>query len=166
MQETDIKVLVTGATGLLGSHIVERLVLQGFQVRALARMTSNLDHLRTTGAKIVFGDIEDRSSLPAALEGVEVVFHTAARVMPGWGSWQQFEAAIVKGTENMLWAGQSRRSSSPADWPYTWAAIIELWSKLVRAKEMSYINRASLRHLNVEILMDVSRVKNQLGWEP
>jgi len=36
-----MKVLVTGATGLLGSHIVERLVAQGYQVRALARKTSD-----------------------------------------------------------------------------------------------------------------------------
>jgi uncharacterized protein YbjT (DUF2867 family) len=40
-----MKVLVTGATGLLGSHIVERLAAQNYQVRALARKTSSIDHL-------------------------------------------------------------------------------------------------------------------------
>jgi len=97
-----MKVLVTGGTGLLGSHIVECLVAQGYQVRALARKTSDIGHLRSTGVEIIFGDIEDRNSLPPALKGVSIVFHAAARVTPGWGSWQQFEATIVKGTENLL----------------------------------------------------------------
>lgn len=78
-----MKVLVTGATGLLGSHIVERLVAQGYQVRALARKTSDIGHLRSTGVEIVFGDIENRNSLPPALKGIKVVFHAAARVTPG-----------------------------------------------------------------------------------
>ena len=97
-----MKVLVTGSTGLLGSHIVERLVAQGYQVRALARKTSDVGHLRSTGVEIVFSDIEDRNSLPPALKGISIVFHAAARVTPGWGSWQQFEATIVRGTENLL----------------------------------------------------------------
>jgi nucleoside-diphosphate-sugar epimerase len=99
-----VKVLVTGATGLLGSHIVERSVAQGHEVRALARKTSDVGHLRLTGVETVFGDVEHRNSLPPALKGIEVVFHAAGRVTPGWGSWQQFETTIVRGTENLLWA--------------------------------------------------------------
>ena len=94
--------LVTGATGFIGSHIVERLQEQGHEVRALARKTSDLSHLNTTGAEIVFGDIEDYDSLCPAVEGVDVVFHAAARVMPGWGKWEDFERETVRGTENML----------------------------------------------------------------
>jgi len=97
-----MKTLVTGSTGLLGSHIVEALLEQGHEVRALARVTSNISHLKTTGAEIVFGDIEDYDSLRPAVEGVDLVFHAAARVTPGWGVWEEFEACIVKGTENML----------------------------------------------------------------
>jgi len=97
-----MKALVTGATGFLGSHIVERLLEKGHEVRALARKTSNLSHLKTTGAEIVFGDVEDCDSLCPAVDGVEVVFHAAARVMPGWGEWPDFECCIVRGTENML----------------------------------------------------------------
>jgi len=97
-----MKALVTGATGCIGSHIVEALLAQGHEVRALARRTSNISHLKTTGAEIVFGDVEDYDSLRAAVDGVDVVFHAAARVMPGWGVWEDFENCIVKGTENML----------------------------------------------------------------
>ncbi len=80
-----MKSLVTGAKGYLGIHIVERLLEQGHEVRALARKTSDIRHLKTTGAEIVFGDIEDYDSLVPAVDGVDVVFHAAARVMPGWG---------------------------------------------------------------------------------
>ena len=97
-----VKTAVTGSTGLLGSHIVERLLAQGHEVRALARRTSDISHLKTTGAEIIIGDIEDYDSLRPLVEGVELVFHAAAKVMPGWGSWQEFESCIVKGTENML----------------------------------------------------------------
>jgi len=97
-----MKALVTGATGYIGSHIVERLLEQGHEVRTLARKTSDLSHLNTTSAEIVFGDVEDYDSLVSAIDGVDVVFHAAARVMPGWGVWEDFENCIVKGTENLL----------------------------------------------------------------
>ena len=97
-----MKALVTGATGYLGSHIVERLIEQGHEVRALARKTSDITHLKTTAAEIILGDIEEYDSLVPAVNGVDVVFHAAARVMPGWGVWEDFENCIVRGTENML----------------------------------------------------------------
>ena len=97
-----MKALVTGSTGFLGSHVVERLLAEGYEVRALARTTSNITHLKNTGAEIVFGDVEDYDSLCPVVEGIDVVFHAAGRVTPGWGRWQQFEAPIARGTENML----------------------------------------------------------------
>jgi len=106
-----MKALVTGATGLLGSHIVERLLEQGHEVRALARKTSDLSYLKTTGAEIVFGDVEDYDGICHAVGGIELVFHTAARVMPGWGKWQEFESCIVKGTENILRASAEAKVS-------------------------------------------------------
>jgi len=86
----------------LGSHLVERLLAQGHEVRALARKTSDITHLKNTGAEIIFGDVEDYESLLPAVKGVDVVYHAAARVMPGWGEWKLFESSIIKGTDNML----------------------------------------------------------------
>ncbi|MBM3156927.1 MAG: NAD-dependent epimerase/dehydratase family protein [Chloroflexi bacterium] len=94
--------LVTGATGFIGSHIVERLIERGHEVRALARKSSDISHLKTTNARIFFGDVEDYDSLLPAVKGVDIVYHAAARVMPGWGAWKWFEASIIKGTDNML----------------------------------------------------------------
>ena len=97
-----MKTLVTGSTGLVGSAFVERLLAKGHEVRALARKTSDLSHLKTTKAEIVFGDITEYESLPPIVQGIENVFHTAAKVTPGWGTWDEFEKTTVQGTENML----------------------------------------------------------------
>lgn len=97
-----MKTLVTGSTGLVGSAFVERLLAKGHEVRALARKTSDLSHLKTTKAEIVFGDITEYESLPPIVQGIETVFHTAAKVTPGWGTWDEFEKTTVQGTENML----------------------------------------------------------------
>ena len=106
-----MRALVTGATGFLGSHVVEQMLEQGYEVCALARRTSDIGHLETTGAAIVFGDVEDIESLRHAVSGVDVVVHAAARVMPGWGHWSDYDRCIVKGTENVL------RASAQADVP-------------------------------------------------
>jgi nucleoside-diphosphate-sugar epimerase len=97
-----MKTLVTGSTGLVGSTLVERLIGKGYEVRALARKTSDLSHLKTTRAEIVFGDITDYDTLPPVVQGIDIVFHTAARVIPGWGAWEEYEKTNVEGTENML----------------------------------------------------------------
>jgi nucleoside-diphosphate-sugar epimerase len=97
-----MKVLVTGATGLLGSHLVDRLLEQGHEVRALSRKTSDTSHLKTTGAEMMFASFEDYNTILATVHDVDVVIHTAARVMPGWGTWEDFESAAVKGTKNLL----------------------------------------------------------------
>jgi len=97
-----MKTLVTGSTGLVGSTLVERLIARGHEVRALARKTSDLSHLKTTKAEIVFGDITDYETLPPVVRGIEIVFHAAARVIPGWGAWEEYEKTTVEGTENML----------------------------------------------------------------
>ncbi len=97
-----MKTLVTGSTGLVGSALVERLLAEGCEVRALARNTSDLSHLKETQAEIVFGDLHEYDTLAPIMQGVEIVFHAAAKVTPGWGTWEEFEKTTVHGTENIL----------------------------------------------------------------
>jgi nucleoside-diphosphate-sugar epimerase len=97
-----MKTLVTGSTGCVGSAFVERLVARGYEVRALARKTSDISHLKTTGAEIVFGDVADFDTLPPVVKGIDIVFHCAAKVTPGWGAWKEYENTTVRGTENVL----------------------------------------------------------------
>jgi len=72
------KVLVTGASGFLGSRTVEILSERGFSVRALVRNTSRIGNLKRPGVEIFFGDVSDISTLKPAFEGIDFVVHTAA----------------------------------------------------------------------------------------
>ncbi len=93
--------LVTGATGLLGSHIVEKLVGAGARVRALVRPQSDTSFLDTLGVEKVIGDVTDLESLVSAMRDVHTVYHAAAQV-GDWGPWSRFVAVTIDGTRNML----------------------------------------------------------------
>lgn len=98
--------VVTGATGLLGSHVVEQLRHRGERVRALVRPSSDTAWLRERGVELAIGDLEDATTLLAGVEGADVVFHCAARV-GDWGPWSLFRRAVVEATGNLLVACQT-----------------------------------------------------------
>ena len=93
--------LVTGATGLVGSHLAERLLREGWRVRALVRPHSRSSELEAQGVQLVVGELSDRQTLRQAAQGVEVVFHCAARPPLG-GNREQFYRDNVEGTVNVL----------------------------------------------------------------
>jgi len=71
------KVLVTGASGFIGSHLVEALAARGEEVTCLVRKTSPLDRLQPLGVRLAYGDVTDRESLRAAVAGKQIVYHLA-----------------------------------------------------------------------------------------
>ncbi|MFP4356140.1 MAG: NAD-dependent epimerase/dehydratase family protein [Phycisphaerae bacterium] len=93
--------LITGATGLLGSHIAEQLRAAGQSVRALVRPSSDRSFLESIGVEFAEGDVTDRDSLTAAFQGVDTVYHAAAQV-GDWGKWQWYIDVTIEGTRNML----------------------------------------------------------------
>jgi nucleoside-diphosphate-sugar epimerase len=93
--------LVTGGTGLLGSHIAEQLVRRGRRVRALVRHGSDVRFLRSLGVELFEGDLSDAASLERATQGVGVVYHAAARV-GDWGPWAEFVEGTIEGTRRLL----------------------------------------------------------------
>jgi len=97
--------LVTGASGLLGSHIVEQLVEAGEPVRALVRPSSDTRLLDEWKVSKVVGDVTDLESLREAMKGVQRVYHVAAQV-GDWGPWERFVAVTIDGTRNMLTAAR------------------------------------------------------------
>jgi nucleoside-diphosphate-sugar epimerase len=93
--------LVTGATGQVGSHIVEQLVRAGWPVRGLSRSDASDTSIRAMGAEPVRGDVLDRESLIAASRGADVVFHTAAAITVG-GGWESYRRTNLDGTANVI----------------------------------------------------------------
>lgn len=75
-----MKVLVTGANGFIGSHLVEALIQKGYKVKCLVRKTSDLKWLDREKVKLVYGDITQKESLFTAVEGVDYIYHTAGIV--------------------------------------------------------------------------------------
>ncbi len=71
------KVLVTGATGFIGTKLTEQLIARGDDVICLVRETSNLTALDSLGVRYVFGDVRDKESIRTAMRGVETVYHLA-----------------------------------------------------------------------------------------
>ncbi|MBT3279703.1 MAG: NAD-dependent epimerase/dehydratase family protein [Phycisphaerales bacterium] len=100
--------LVTGATGLLGSHIVEQLRAAGEPVRALVRPSSDIRALESFGGvEFALGDVTDAASIRDAMKGVTTVYHSAAAV-GDWGNWEKYFVPVtIGGTRNMIEAAQA-----------------------------------------------------------
>jgi len=98
--------LITGATGLLGSHIAEQLVAAGENVRVLVRPSSDTSFLDTLGVEKALGDVTDAASLTDAMKDVTTVYHAAAQV-GDWGKWQWYVDVTINGTRNMLDAAKT-----------------------------------------------------------
>ena len=98
-----MKILVTGASGFLGSHVAEVLAGEGHQVRLLLRETSSRRFLEFA-YETATGDITNPGSLPAAVEGVDAVIHTAGLVKAR--SEAEFYRVNAAGTAHLLEAAQ------------------------------------------------------------
>src|SRR3990172_5481560 len=96
-----MQALVTGGTGFLGGHLVERLVRRGDKVRVLVRPSSDLSLLRSLGVELATGDITDAASVKIAASGVDVVFHAAA-LASDYGPAAKFRKMNVEGTQNVI----------------------------------------------------------------
>ena len=95
--------VITGATGLLGSHVAEALVGRGERVRALVRPASDVSFLHGLGVELSVGDLHDAESLRRAVDGADVVYHCAARV-GDWGPWSLYQREIIDATGHLLGA--------------------------------------------------------------
>ena len=100
-ETTLVKVLVTGGGGFLGGAIARRLVERGDSVRSLAR--GDYPELRQLGVETFRGDVGDPETVERAADGVEAVFHVAAKAGI-WGPRSEFVRANVDGTLNVLGA--------------------------------------------------------------
>jgi len=96
-----VRVLVTGATGFIGSHVARALFAGGATLRVVHRPDSPTGLIDDLPADHVLGDIFDRASLAAACRGVEAVVHCAAQMRGGGRPADRLESHVL-GTRNML----------------------------------------------------------------
>ncbi len=100
-----MKVLITGATGLLGGHLIKELQARGEEIRALVLPVENADKLVEQGVEVVRGDITDASTLGPAVENIDLVFHLAG-MMGVWRPLSDYRLVNVTGSENLYKAAQ------------------------------------------------------------
>ncbi len=100
-------VLLTGATGLIGSNIAAQLVAGGNKVRALVRPSSDAAPLQDMGVDLVRGDIVNREDVLPVIDGAEVVVHSAAVLGGATQTAGEHHAVNVRGTANLFDAAEA-----------------------------------------------------------
>jgi nucleoside-diphosphate-sugar epimerase len=97
-----VKVLVTGAAGFLGGHLIDMLIERGDEVRALVRPVEDASRLHNlTGVEVVQGDLTDVASLQQAVRGVQKVYNVAAKTGP-WGLEDDYRRVNVQGLADLV----------------------------------------------------------------
>lgn len=104
--QNDDRVLVLGASGFLGSHLVLRLAEQGRTVRAFVRPTSDCRVIRHLDIEWAYGDIRDAQSLYEAMQGVETVYHSIVDPRPWVRDVEALYEINVEGLKRALHAAE------------------------------------------------------------
>lgn len=97
-----MKVLVTGATGFLGSHLVSALIKEGFEVVALIRSTSDANMAASLGCQTVTGDLLDLASLSRSFKGLDGVFHVAGAMSSSPKEKERLLKVNIDGVRNVI----------------------------------------------------------------
>lgn len=156
-------ILVVGSTGLVGGQIARRLLDKGKDVRILVRPGSSYEQLARLGARPVFGDLKEPSSLELALSGVDMVISTASAGQRGGADTPR--AVDLEGNRNLIDAARAARigqfifisalaadEKSPADLP-RFKALTEAY---LRGSELPYTILAANGIVDVMLSMIVS----------
>jgi dihydroflavonol-4-reductase len=102
-----MRVLVTGATGLVGNNVCRMLLDRGDAVRVLARVSSDPRTLKGLDVETVQGDVRDEHQVRRAADGVDGVIHCAAHVRIGWTELDVAREINVQGTQHVAQAARA-----------------------------------------------------------
>jgi dihydroflavonol-4-reductase len=108
---TKSKVLVTGANGLLGSHIVRELLKRKYNVKVLVRKGSNLRALEGLNIEYFYGQMTQKDDIFSAADDCNFLIHSAAKTSPKPSDVEAFKTANIKSTEHCIEASKKYRLS-------------------------------------------------------
>jgi dihydroflavonol-4-reductase len=143
-----MKIFITGATGFLGTHLVKRLAGTGHGLHCLARKTSKISELEKLQVNIVYGDVTDKSSLLAGMQGCDWVINLA-NIYSVWEADPNVYTEVnIKGTQNVMEAALETKVSKvihvstvaaygkPTDVPFSEESSpgLEMFSEYSRTK--------------------------------
>src|SRR5260221_11318941 len=113
-----MRVLITGATGLLGGHLIKELRERGEAIRALVLPGENTERLVEPGVEVGRGDITDANTLGAAVKKIELLFHLAG-MMGVWRPLAAYRRVNVTGSAKLFKAAQQSgvRAFAPTSSP-------------------------------------------------
>jgi len=100
------KVLLTGASGFIGSHVAELFSQEHIPIKCLVRFSSDISFLKQLNVEVVYGDITKIDSIQNVLNDVDFVIHTAGK-SSDWGKYKDFYETNVIGTMNIIKACKS-----------------------------------------------------------
>lgn len=135
------KILITGAAGFIGSHLVETLLENKIplqRIRLFIPEKESLDNLPKLNFEIVRGDIQNEADAKKAMEGVDLVYHLAALTIDGgkYFTGKEYTQVNVQGTENLLKACKNKKikkfiffSSIAVYGLPAWVGNIENWNE-------------------------------------
>lgn len=93
--------LVTGATGFVGGHVAEAIRKRGWEVRTIARSTSDVSLMKQLGVEIIEGDLADPATVERACQDIDSVVHCAAKVGE-WGPIEEYRKFNVDAFEVLM----------------------------------------------------------------
>jgi len=95
-----MKILITGATGFIGRHLVQALIQEGRDVRCLVRGTSTKGNFKNLDLELIYGDLLDKHSLKEAVKGINVIYHLGGEVYSP--RVENYYNVNIQGTKNLL----------------------------------------------------------------
>jgi nucleoside-diphosphate-sugar epimerase len=107
--DDNLRILLTGATGFVGRHLIIELITKYRDITVLARKTSDISSLRNSGIKIKYGELSDVSSLANAADNIDIIIHLAALMSDkDYLPYSDFYKTNVLGTRNLLSVSSGR----------------------------------------------------------
>jgi nucleoside-diphosphate-sugar epimerase len=105
-----MRIAVTGATGFIGSHLIDRLLLDGHHMVALARNERDTQPLRARGISVIAGAVENADAVSRAVDGADVVFNLARAKAHGMSPEAELISTNVAGARNVARAAHQSRA--------------------------------------------------------